>query len=179
MIDNAWWERNRRWAAIVLIVALIGLFATGKFTVEAYAGLVRLISGAHSTAMAAGGWLLYFTPFVLVWLVVIFTGRSGGRTRTAVCIGLLFLLVPSILPVYPGEENHWLADAVSGPGGSAFITGMRNGFLGGLVPSLVAPFLLFNDALEKTLGTSMVRIVLAVPATAFAVATLWAGIQYA
>ncbi|GAA4923069.1 hypothetical protein [Actinoplanes utahensis] len=176
MIDNVWWERNRKWATFALIALLIGLFAAGKFTVAAYAGLARLVSGGHTGVMAVSGWLLFLAPFVLVWLIVLFTTQSSARKRTAVCIGMLFLLVPSILPVYPGDTNHWLADAVSGPGGSAVVTGMRNGFLAGLAPSLVAPFVLFNDALKESLGERVRLIALAVPVMAFVIATLIAAV---
>jgi hypothetical protein len=169
----AWWERNRTWAPYPLTVLLIGLFFTGRWTVMAYVELFRLIGGGATAVMAAGGWLLYIAPFALLWAVIVTTGRAKN------CLVALLLLTPVTLSVFPGDTNHWLGEAVSGPGGNAFVVGMRNGALAGIVTSFTVPFVLANDRLRNHFGERTLGWMLAAPIGALLIATLFAAITLA
>jgi hypothetical protein len=179
MISDAWWKRNRTWATYVLIVLLIGLFFTGRYAVEAYVKLFRLISDGNPTVMAIAGWVLYLAPFVLLWAVVLMADRASAKTPATLCLGLLLLLAPINLGIFPGGVNSWLAEAIDGPGGGAFVAGLRNGGLAGIVPSLLVPFVLFNEKLRDHFGSRTLAYMLIAPVGTFAVATLVAAITLA
>ncbi|GIE79234.1 hypothetical protein Aph02nite_51840 [Actinoplanes philippinensis] len=173
MISDAWWERNRTWAPYPLTALMIGLFFTGRWAVMAYVELFRLLSGGATTVMAIAGWMLYIVPFTLLWTVILTSGRAKN------CLAFLLLLVPITLSVYPGGTNYWLGEAVSGPGGNAFVVGMRNGLLGGVVTSFTVPFVLASERLRDHFGVRTLGWMLAAPIGTFLIATLAAAITLA
>ncbi|SDT70783.1 hypothetical protein [Actinoplanes derwentensis] len=173
MISDAWWDRHRWWALTLIVVLLIGLFLTGGYTVQALVSMSRWATGGHLGAMAVIGWVFYFAPFGLLWAVLLLMGRS---TAPALCLGLLLLLAPITLACFPGGYNDTLAAAVTGPGGAAFVAGARNGGLGGLLPSVVVPFVVFNEGLRDRFGDRTLRLMMIVPVVAVLIATMIAAV---
>ncbi|BEL09884.1 hypothetical protein Q0Z83_080750 [Actinoplanes sichuanensis] len=166
----AWWERNRTWAPYPLTVLLIGLFFTGRWTVKAFVELFRLVSGGDTAVMSAAGWVFYMIPFALVWTVILTSGRAKN------CLVILVFLTPVTLSMFPGDTNYWLAEAVSGPGGNAFVVGMRNGALAGIITSFTVPFVLANDRLRDHFGLRTLGWMLVAPVGALLASTLVAAV---
>ncbi|MFC4065510.1 hypothetical protein [Actinoplanes subglobosus] len=179
MISDAWWERNRTWATFLLIALMIGLFFTGRFAATGYVEMFRLVSDGAPTVMAIAGWLLYIAPFGLLWAVVVMAERASAKTPATLCLALLLLLAPIDLSLFPGGVNSWLGETVSGPGGGAFVTGMRNGCLAGVVASVTIPFVLFNETLRNHFGGRTLAYMLIAPIGTFVAATLVAAITLA
>ncbi|MEU8664357.1 hypothetical protein [Actinoplanes philippinensis] len=69
--------------------------------------------------------------------------------------------------------------AVSGPGGNAFVAGMRNGLPGGVVTSFTAPFVLASERLRDHFGVRTLGWMPAAPLGTFLIATLAAAITLA
>lgn len=179
MISDVFWDRHRWWALTLIVTLLIGLFLTAGYTVEAVVIVSRWITGGHLGAMAVIGWVFYFAPFGLLWAVLLLAERSSTNSVATLCLGLLLLLAPIVLACFPGGYNETLAEAVSGPGGGAFVAGARNGGLGGIVPSVLVPFVLFSEGLRAQFGDRTLRLMMIAPVLVFLIATMIAAVVLA
>ncbi len=173
------WRRPRKWVMIPFIILVIAAFFAAGLIVEQAVALSRLLTGGQLTGMAIAGWIFYFIPFALLWAVALFIERKAGTNLTAVCLALLILLVPIVAHTFPAGYNETLADAITGPGGGAFVAGARNAVLGGLIPTVLVPFVLFNENLRVRFDDRTLRLMMIAPVVAVLTATLIAAVVLA
>ncbi|HWS37945.1 MAG TPA: hypothetical protein VN408_35085 [Actinoplanes sp.] len=174
MIADVLWERHRWWAVALVVSLMLGLFLTAGYSVEALVIVSRWATGGHLGAMAVIGWLCYFAPFGLLWVVLLRPERGGS-----LALFLLILLTPVTVACFPGGYNETLAEAVTGPGGAAFVAGARNGGLGGLLPSVLVPFVVFNENLRTRFGDRALRLMMIAPVVTVLIATMTAAVVLA
>ncbi|GAA1601703.1 hypothetical protein [Actinoplanes couchii] len=173
MILDLLWKQYRWWSVALIVTLLIGLFLVGGYTVEALVIAARWATGGHLGAMAVIGWLFWFAPFGLLWAVLL------RGPDSVVCLGLLILLTPATLACFPGGYNETLAEAITGPGGAAFVAGARNGALGGLIPTVVVPFVVFNESLRARFDDRTLRLMMVAPVATVLIATMIAAVVLA
>lgn len=179
MVSSVFRDPLRVFGIAVAGVLAVGLFLTGGYAVEAVVGTARSATGGALTAMAVSGWVFSLIPFALFWAGILLKNQARTKKAAVLCFGLAVLLVPGYASCWPGAYNSTLAEAVSGPGGGAFVAGLRNGLLAGCLGSVGAPVVIFNEKLRARFGDLLLRRMVVVSTVTLFVLTLAAAIALA
>jgi hypothetical protein len=125
-------------------VAYLLLFAVRETTARAWVGGARGLTGGDPQGMAVAGWVVIFTVFGLAWAVVLLWKRVHRGWLYAIG-AVAVALSPTALALFPLADFP-IVHLISGPGGGAFVHGMRWAAPAGIIPILVVPFALAKDA---------------------------------
>jgi hypothetical protein len=123
-------------------VAYFLLFAVRETTARAWVDGARLLTGGQPAGMAVAGWLTIFAVFGLIWAVVLLRKRVHRAWLYTLGVAAV-ALSPTAVALFP-LEGYRIVHLISGPGGSAFVHGMRWAAPAGFVPALVVPFALLK-----------------------------------
>jgi hypothetical protein len=149
------------------------LFAVQEDMARGWVDSMRSLTGGQRWAMAIAGWLTIFTVFGLIWALLLLRKRIHRNWLWAIGV-VAAALSPTVLALIP-YQGHYIVHLVSGPGGGAFVTGMRWATAAGFIPFLVVPFVVLNEKLKVRFGAEELRGKTTVLVVLFLVITLIAA----
>ncbi|BEL09885.1 hypothetical protein Q0Z83_080760 [Actinoplanes sichuanensis] len=124
-------------------VAYFLLFAVRETTARGWVDGARSLTGGDARGMAIAGWVTIFAAFGLAWALMLMRKRVHRGWLYA--IGAAAVAVsPTALTLFP-MEGFPIVHLISGPGGGAFVHGMRLAAPAVLVTLLLAPFALVKE----------------------------------
>ncbi|MEU4158875.1 hypothetical protein [Actinoplanes sp. NPDC026670] len=139
-------------------VAYLLLFAVRETTARAWVDGARSLTGGGPRGMAIAGWVIIFAAFGLVWALMLLRKRVHRGWLYA--IGAVAVAVsPTALALFP-MEGLPIVHLISGPGGGAFVHGMRLAAPAGIVAVLLTPFALAKDTARAPVTMITVACVL-------------------
>jgi hypothetical protein len=162
-----------------LLLASVGgtayfvLFAVQEDMARGWVDGSRSLTGGHRWAMAIIGWLTVFTIFGLIWAILLLRKRLHHNWLWAIG-AVAAAMSPTVLALIP-YQGHYIVHLISGPGGGAFVTGMRWATAAGFIPFLVVPFVVLNEKLKDRFGKEELRGKTTVLVVLFVVTTLIAA----
>ncbi|MEU4621596.1 hypothetical protein AB0G04_16680 [Actinoplanes sp. NPDC023801] len=154
-------------------VAFFMLVAVRESSARGWVDGARSLTGGQRWGMAIAGWLIVFVAFGLAWALLLLRKRVPRWGLWAVAV-VIAALAPTVQALFP-YEDHYIVHLISGPGGAAFVTGMRWAAAAAIIPFLVVPFVLLNDKLKDRFGEPELRRATTVLVAGFVVITLIAA----
>ena len=145
------------WGIVLLYLGGLAVLVGGRVVRGLVVESARRLTGGEPAGMAAAAWLVAVAPFALAGLLLLLSGRVHRRWLIAGG-AVLAMLVALLLNLSPyGRIRHDVVTAVSGPGGSGFLTGLKYGILAGALPLITVPPLLTSRRLRRSAGAHLRR----------------------
>ncbi|GIE28769.1 hypothetical protein Ait01nite_018140 [Actinoplanes italicus] len=169
-------EPSSRATALGFLLVAVGgtayfvLFAYQESSARGWVDGMRALTGGRSWAMTIAGWLTIIAIFGLAWALILLRKRIHRNWLWAIGV-VIAALLPTVLALIP-YQGHYIVHLISGPGGGAFVTGMRWASAAGFIPFVVVPFVVLNENLKRRFGTEELRGKTAALVVLFAIVTL-------